>query len=148
MDMGLQFAWRSKDGILIGDQQGKQTAFQERGRSSWAMKESMYCRIYSVVNMVPPGKVATYGQIARIAGRCSARNVGYAMSSIPPESDVPWHRIINSRGNVSIRSHGERCTAQRKMLETEGIVFSTGGSVDLHGFGWEGPPRDTGSDER
>ncbi|MCK4806261.1 MAG: MGMT family protein [Candidatus Aegiribacteria sp.] len=110
------------------------------------MKEFMYDRIYSVVNIVPPGKVATYGQIARIAGRCSARNVGYAMSSVPSESDVPWHRVINSRGSVSVRSHGEQCTAQRKMLEAEGIVFSIGGTVDLDRFGWEGPPRDTGSD--
>ncbi len=148
MDLGLQFAWRSKAGIFFRDQQWEQAAIQERSRSPWAMKESMYDRIYSVVNMVPPGKVATYGQIARIAGRCSARNVGYAMSSVPPESNVPWHRVINSRGSVSVRSHGEPCTAQRQMLETEGIVFSTAGTVDLVRFGWQGPPLDTGSDER
>lgn len=112
------------------------------------MKESMYYRIYSVVSMVPPGKVATYGQIARIAGRCSARNVGYALSSVPPESDVPWHRVINSRGSVSVRIHGEPCTAQSRMLETEGIVFNAEGTVNLEKFGWDGPPPDTGSDER
>ena len=109
------------------------------------MKESMYCRIYSVVNMVPPGKVATYGQIARIAGRCSARNVGYAMSSVSSDSDVPWHRVINSRGRISVRSSGEACTAQGRMLESEGVVFSTAGTVDLERFGWTGPLPDGGS---
>lgn len=111
------------------------------------MKESMYCRIYSIVNMVPPGKVATYGQIARIAGRCSARNVGYAMSSVPSEYDVPWHRIINSRGRISVRSHGEECTAQSRMLEFEGVLFNDAGTVDLETFGWEGPAMEAGSDE-
>lgn len=107
-------------------------------------KKSMYERIYSVVSMVPPGRVATYGQIARIAGRCSARNVGYAMSSVPPGSDVSWHRIINSRGSVSIRSHGESCTAQRQMLESEGIIFSNRGIVNLDRFGWQKPQLDKG----
>jgi methylated-DNA-protein-cysteine methyltransferase-like protein len=107
--------------------------------------ESMYKRIYSTVSMVPPGKVATYGQIARIAGRCSARNVGYAMSSVPPGSYVPWHRVINSRGSISVRSHGEECVAQRQMLESEGIVFSSKGTVDLDRFGWQEPQPDRGS---
>jgi len=111
------------------------------------MKESMYCRIYSVVNMVPPGKVATYGQIARIAGRCSARNVGYAMSSVSPDSGVPWHRVINSRGRIRVRSHGGECMVQSRMLKSEGVVFSDGGTVDLETFGWEGPAIETGSDE-
>ncbi len=111
------------------------------------MKESMYRRIYSVVNLVPPGKVATYGQIARIAGRCTARNVGYAMSSVSSESDVPWHRIINSRGKISVRSCGETCTAQSRMLETEGVVFSNAGTVDLERFGWTGPLPDGVSDD-
>ena len=112
------------------------------------MKESMYHRIYSVVTMVPPGRVATYGQIARITGRCSARNVGYAMSSVSSESDVPWHRIINSRGKISVRSFGEACTVQHRMLESEGVVFSAAGTVDLERFGWTGPLPDRGSDER
>ncbi len=137
--MGLFFSRRSKDGILFGDQKSGQTAFQECSWSTQVMKESMYRRIYSVVNMIPPGRVATYGQIARIAGGCSARNVGYAMSSVSQESDVPWHRVINSRGRISVRSSGEACTAQDRILESEGVVFSTSGSVDLERFGWTGP---------
>lgn len=100
----------------------------------------MYRRIYDAVISVPPGRVATYGQIARIAGGCSARNVGYAMSSLQPDSDVPWHRVINSRGTVSVRSRGEACRLQRVMLESEGFIFGPEGSVDLAVFGWEGPP--------
>ena len=147
MDMGLQFSRRSKTGVLFGDQQEGRATLSERRWSPQDMTESMYCRIYSVVNMVPPGKVATYGQIARIAGRCSARNVGYAMSSVSSDSDVPWHRIINSRGRISVRSHGEECTAQSRMLESEGILFSDSRTIDLEIFGWEGPAIETGSDE-
>jgi O-6-methylguanine DNA methyltransferase len=100
---------------------------------------SMYRRIYSVVLKIPPGRVATYGQIARIAGRCSARNVGYAMSSVPVDTDVPWHRVINSTGRISIRSDGRRCEAQRQMLISEGVIFDRTGRVDLEDFGWRGP---------
>ncbi|MFO8182750.1 MAG: MGMT family protein [Candidatus Aegiribacteria sp.] len=99
----------------------------------------MYRRIYDTVRAVPPGRVATYGQIARIAGRCSARNVGYAMSSVRPESDVPWHRVMNSRGRISVRSRGEPSRLQRAMLEAEGIIFGPDGSADLKVFGWRGP---------
>ncbi|MCK4505011.1 MAG: MGMT family protein [Candidatus Aegiribacteria sp.] len=101
--------------------------------------ESMYARIYNVVKMIPSGKVATYGQISRIAGRCSARNVGYAMSSIPFGSDIPWHRVINSRGMVSIRSYGEECSDQNRLLEGEGVLFNEKDQVNLDTFGWEGP---------
>lgn len=99
-----------------------------------------YRRIYDAVRAVPPGRVATYGQIARIAGRCSARNVGFAMCSLDSDSDVPWHRVINSRGRVSVRSRGEPCRLQRVMLESEGVVFGPEGSVDLEEFGWRVPP--------
>ncbi len=101
--------------------------------------ESMYARIYSAVRLIPSGKVATYGQISRIAGRCSARNVGYAMSSVPFGSDIPWHRVINSKGMVSIRSDGGACSAQRQLLEGEGILFNETDRVNLSMYGWEGP---------
>lgn len=101
--------------------------------------DTLYQRIYRLVSQVPPGRVATYGQIARLAGRCSARNVGYAMAAVPADSGVPWHRIINSRGRISLRSDGEPCDAQRQMLESEGVVFGPAGRIDLDLFGWEGP---------
>ncbi len=101
-------------------------------------EKDLYRRIYSVVSMIPAGKVATYGQIARIIDRCSPRNVGYAMHSVPEESGVPWHRVINSRGRISVRSDGRRCDAQKQMLMAEGVVFDED-TVDLEIFGWEGP---------
>ena len=99
----------------------------------------MYRRIYSLVSQIPRGMVATYGQISRIAGGCSPRNVGYAMSSVPFGSDVPWQRVVNSKGMISIRSSGDRCSAQRQLLEAEGIRFDGRGRIDLDEFGWEGP---------
>jgi methylated-DNA-protein-cysteine methyltransferase-like protein len=101
--------------------------------------ESMYGRIYRIVRLVPRGRVASYGQIARIAGRCSPRNVGYAMAAVPADSGVPWHRIVNSRGMISVRSHGGECTAQRQLLEGEGIEFGPSGRIDMRVYGWEGP---------
>lgn len=101
--------------------------------------ESMYNRIYGIVRMIPSGKVTTYGQVSRMAGRCSARNVGYAMSSVPFGSDIPWHRVINNKGMVSIRSDGGTCSAQRQLLEGEGILFDEKDQVNLSINGWEGP---------
>lgn len=106
------------------------------------MSESMYGRIYRTVRMIPPGRVASYGQIARIAGRCSPRNVGYAMASVPAETDVPWHRVVNSRGMISVRSSGSECSAQRQLLEGEGIVFGPSGKISLKKYGWQGPGPD------
>ena len=99
--------------------------------------DSMYDRIYGVVKMIPSGKVASYGQIAGIARRCSARNVGYAMSSVPVDSGVPWHRVVNSRGMISVRSHGQECSAQRQLLEGEGVAFNSSGRIDLSVYGWD-----------
>jgi len=102
----------------------------------------MYRRIYDVVRQIPSGKVSTYGQIARIAGRCSARNVGYAMSSVPADSGIPWHRVINSKGMISVRSDGSPSDAQKQLLEGEGVDFSPNGRIDLKRYGWHGPGED------
>lgn len=96
-------------------------------------------RIYEVVRMVPSGRVATYGQIAEIAGRCTPRMVGYAMAAVPFGSDVPWQRVINSQGRISVRGDGGESPEQRAMLDAEGVVFSASGRVDLREFGWTGP---------
>lgn len=96
-----------------------------------------YDRIYSVVRSVPAGKVATYGQVAEVAGRCTPRMVGYAMASVSADAGVPWHRVINSRGEISLR--GEGLDVQRALLESEGVAFDDVGRVDLSLFGWSGP---------
>jgi methylated-DNA-protein-cysteine methyltransferase-like protein len=96
----------------------------------------LYKRIYAVVHQIPFGQVATYGQIARIVGRCTARVVGYAMAALPCDTDVPWHRVINRHGKISPRSGGEGGARQRQLLEREGIYFDQQGRVDLSVVGW------------
>lgn len=95
-----------------------------------------YEKIYSQVNKIPYGKVMTYGQIASVIDRCTARMVGYAMARVPIEKKVPWHRVINSKGEVSIRAHGDICMEQRLLLENEGMIFNDSGRVDLACYRW------------
>ena len=104
-----------------------------------ADSKGLYGRIYDVVRSVPAGRVASYGQIAAIVGRCTPRSVGYAMASIPTGSDVPWHRIINGKGEISFPAGSEGREVQRALLEAEGVVFDERGRVDLRTFGWTGP---------
>jgi methylated-DNA-protein-cysteine methyltransferase-like protein len=94
----------------------------------------LYAQIYFLVKQVPLGKVVTYGQIADIVG-CNPRVVGYAMHSIQPEDDVPWHRVINSRGKISIQDDD----TQRQMLEAEGVQFSAAGVVSLAQYAYHFP---------
>ncbi len=105
---------------------------------------SAYHEIYEWVSRVPEGKVATYGQIARLVkSRCSARQVGYAMAAVPGDNGIPWHRIINSQGRISLRSGSEGHRLQRILLEAEGIVFSTDDSIDLVKYRWTAPAGDS-----
>ncbi|GAB4444462.1 MAG: hypothetical protein Kow0031_26900 [Anaerolineae bacterium] len=99
----------------------------------------VYERIYAVVGQIPRGRVATYGQIAAIVGRCTPRMVGYAMAALPYGSTVPWQRVINRQGKVSPRSGGSGSAKQRQILEAEGVVFDGQGRVDFKQFGWPGP---------
>ena len=86
-------------------------------------------RIYAVVRAIPRGTVATYGQVAERAGYPGhARQVGYALHALPPGTTVPWHRVINARGEVSARADGEVLT-QRLLLEREGVRFDARGRV-------------------
>jgi methylated-DNA-protein-cysteine methyltransferase-like protein len=84
--------------------------------------------------------VATYGQVAKAAGLPGhARQVGYAMAALPDGSDVPWHRVLNARGEVSRRSGGRAFEhIQRALLEAEGVTFDAHGRVDLSRFRWGG----------
>jgi methylated-DNA-protein-cysteine methyltransferase-like protein len=100
-----------------------------------------YEQIYSVVRQIPWGKVATYGQIAKIVDRCTARMVGYAMAALPPNTDVPWQRVINYKGEISIRSRGDGSLRQRRALQKEGIRFDQRGRVDLKKVRWAGRGR-------
>ncbi|MFH1853000.1 MAG: MGMT family protein [Candidatus Neomarinimicrobiota bacterium] len=91
--------------------------------------------IYRLVRLIPAGRVATYGQIAALAGT-GPRQVGFAMAALP-HADVPWHRVINSQGRVSPRIGGNGELVQRARLEAEGVRFNPGGRVALNKVLWE-----------
>jgi methylated-DNA-protein-cysteine methyltransferase-like protein len=98
---------------------------------------SVYERIYAVVRRVPRGRVATYGQIAALAGLPGrARQVGYAMYALASGSTVPWHRVINARGTVSRRAVPGAEITQRMLLENERVVFDQAGRIDLERYQW------------
>lgn len=101
--------------------------------------ERIYDHIYRVVRLIPPGKVASYGQVARIVGGCTARMVGYAMAASGPEHQVPWQRVINSQGKISPHGYGYGSAMQRQLLEDEGVTFDAQDRVDFDRFGWNGP---------
>ena len=100
-----------------------------------------YQRIYAVVRRVPRGRVATYGQVARLAGLGDhARMVGYALAALPTGTSVPWHRVINAQGTVSRRRNGDTLS-QRLRLEGEGVRFDARDRTSFRSFGWR--PRAT-----
>jgi methylated-DNA-protein-cysteine methyltransferase related protein len=100
---------------------------------------SNYDRIYTTVRQIPWGKVATYGQIADLAGLYGkARLVGYALFRVPIEDDIPWHRVINAQGEISYslqRQGGDYL--QKVLLEAEGIEFKSNGKIDLNKYRWQ-----------
>ena len=97
---------------------------------------ALFPRVYDIVRQVPRGKVTTYGDVAQLVGQgCDARVVGYAMAACP--DDVPWQRVINSQGKISLK--GEAAQKQRLRLEAEGIVFDARGKTTLNRFRWAGP---------
>lgn len=117
------------------------------------MPASNYEKIYAVIARIPPGRVATYGQVAAVAGLGGhARQVGYALHDLPDGSDLPWQRVINARGEVSLRSDaggiGGREGYQRHLLEEEGVIFDSRGRIDLGRFRWDpDAPSDQAADQ-
>ena len=102
------------------------------------MEIQFYQAIHHIISLIPSGKVSTYGQIAEIVGGCTARMVGYAVSAIPQDSDIPWQRIINYKGGISQRRSVSGELLQKKLLEAEGIVFNPNGKTDLEYYRWKG----------
>jgi methylated-DNA-protein-cysteine methyltransferase-like protein len=96
-------------------------------------------RIYAAVRRIPRGRVATYGGIAELAGlEGHARQVGYALHDLPANSGLPWHRVINAKGEISPRTAGDSHELQRMLLEAEGVEFDLAGRIDLKRFRWRG----------
>ena len=97
-----------------------------------------YQRILAVVKRIPRGRVATYGQVASIAGLPRhARQVGYALHSLSDAEAVPWQRVVNASGGVSPRCHPYAVVQQRQMLEREGVVFGANNKIPLPRFQWK-----------
>jgi methylated-DNA-protein-cysteine methyltransferase-like protein len=93
-------------------------------------------RIYAVIRRIPRGRVATYGQVADLAGlRGQARLVGYALAALDVDSDVPWHRVVNARGAISLPPRGHSALMQRARLDDEGIEFCDG-RISLDRWRW------------
>ena len=95
---------------------------------------------------IPRGKVATYGQVARIAGfPDGARLAGYALHNIPHGMPLPWQRVINARGEISFRAGSRNNLRQKQLLEGEGVSFRRG-RVDLTTYGWKPKTREIARD--
>ncbi len=101
------------------------------------MRQSTKELIYKMVRRIPHGKVATYGQIANyIRLKYGARQVGYALSQLPEETDVPWHRVVNAQGRISPRSEVGVVSRQETLLQQEGIVLVQG-RLSLKEYQWQ-----------
>ncbi len=109
-----------------------------RGRRLVASAVSSHPAILAVVSRIPVGRVATYGQVARLAGFPGhARLVGYALNALGEGSRVPWQRVVNARGMISPRRNGSgHDVLQRVMLRREGVRFDRKGVIDLAAFRW------------
>lgn len=104
-------------------------------------RSSFFRQVYAIVRLIPYGQVASYGQIAAMLGHPrAARTVGWALASLPEQAEqgVPWQRVINSQGRISIRNMRHAVEEQRLLLEEEGVEFNEAGYVDWDRFGWEG----------
>ncbi|MCG9876553.1 MAG: MGMT family protein [Leptospiraceae bacterium] len=102
-------------------------------------KPNFYEIVYQITKSIPKGKVTSYGRIAVLSGNPrAARAVGYALNALKKdkEQEVPWQRVINASGAISFKSDTSRAILQRKLLESEGIVFQENDRVDWKLFEW------------
>lgn len=98
---------------------------------------TFYDRVYAFVCEVPPGRVVTYGQVALLLGApAAARAVGYALSALPRGSEVPWWRVINAQGRISLKNRGPDADLQRELLEHEGVAFDENDRTELAIYRW------------
>jgi len=107
--------------------------------------ETFYDHVHEFVRGVPVGLVVTYGQVAlELGAPAAARAVGYALHFLPGDSDVPWWRVVNAGGGISLRGRAEAAEVQRRLLENEGIVFRLEGTIDLRRYRWPPPGEASG----
>lgn len=103
------------------------------------VRSRRYQQIYAVVRQIPVGKVATYGQVATLAGIPGhARQVGYALYRVALDDDIPWQRVVNAQGRISYSCRRQGSDdLQHHLLATEGIAFNPSGQINLRQFGWQ-----------
>jgi methylated-DNA-protein-cysteine methyltransferase-like protein len=115
--------------------------------------DRFFALVWEIVEQIPAGRVSTYGQIASMIppppgveppqfARLGALWVGKAMNAVPQGSAIPWQRVINSQGKISLPAGSSAAEEQRALLEMEGIEFDGQGRVGLSVMGWEGPPEE------
>lgn len=93
-------------------------------------------QIFAVIHQIPRGKVTTYGEIAKLAGYPGyARHVGKALGNLPKDSKLPWHRVINSQGKISLK--GEHLIRQKNRLVEEDVEVGVAGNVSLRRYKWQ-----------
>ena len=104
------------------------------------LMSGFYDEVHQATCLIPPGRVTTYGTLAAMLGRpMASRAVGYALRALPDDSEVPWHRVINAQGRISLKArHPQETDRQRRLLEREGIIFDAEERIDLRVFGWVG----------
>jgi methylated-DNA-protein-cysteine methyltransferase-like protein len=101
-----------------------------------------YACMYAVVRRIPRGRVATYGQVAALAGFPGrARQAGYALHALPVATSVPWHRVVNAAGRISARAEPGADLRQRVLLEAEGVAFDGDARIRLDVYQWRPRPR-------
>lgn len=101
------------------------------------MRKSFNQRVWELVSAIPQGRVASYGQLASMLGHPRrARQVGFALHQTPEHLVLPWHRVINSKGQLSFSTHSEQYMLQKAMLEAEKVRFTDDGHIDFKEFGW------------
>ena len=101
-------------------------------------RSEKYLQFYAIVRQIPKGQVATYGQVATLAGfPGQARQVGYALNRLTDDYDIPWQRVINAKGQISMRADPVFEEIQRQILESEGVRFGMNGRIDLSKYQWK-----------
>ena len=95
-------------------------------------------RIWQVVAAIPAGRVASYGQVAELAGLGrGARQVGRALRILPGDTRIPWHRVINAQGRISLPTNSRGYYIQKERLQAEGVEFTLAGKIRLQQFRWQ-----------
>ena len=101
------------------------------------MSSGFFERVWEIVARIPKGKVASYGQIAAMLGNPrAARTVGWALHSMPDGMQLPWHRVINSKGKISWHCREHEVEIQRMLLEQDGVKFDEHGRINMSRYQW------------